>query len=214
MLSGRIRRVTVWLATIIACAILFYSACSSAPPASRRPAPLSSAQIVDVTTQTKPFAPQSACAGTFVTHKLPFATGTKLREIGTYISNGSGVAVNDLDADGDLDLVFASVDGDSEILWNEGGLKFREEVLADKFTRGAAIVDVDGDGLLDIVFTHRGLEPPSWWRNGGRGDGGMGRKGEGEKGTSNPSTTLRTSSQPAIRNSQFPTRNSLPGVEN
>lgn len=116
MLSGRIRRVTVRLATISACAILFYSACSSAPPASRRPAPLSSAQIVDVTTQTTLFAPQSACAGTFVTHKLPFATGTKLREIGTYISNGSGVAVNDLDADGDLDLAFASVDGDSEIL--------------------------------------------------------------------------------------------------
>lgn len=210
MLSGRIRRVTVWLATIIACVILFYSACSSAPPASRRPAPLSSAQIVDVTTQTKPFAPQSACAGTFVTHKLPFATGTKLREIGTYISNGSGVAVNDLDADGDLDLVFASVDGDSEILWNEGGLKFREEVLADKFTRGAAIVDVDGDGLLDIVFTHRGLEPPSWWRNGGGGDGGMGRKGDGE---SNPQPATHNP-QLAIRNSQFPTRNSLPGADN
>lgn len=141
---------------------------------------------VEVTVQSSPLATSAACAGAFVTRKLPFSTGTHLREIGTYISNGSGVAVNDLDQDGNLDLVFASVDGESTILWNEGALQFRAEPLDDKFTRGVAIVDVDGDGWLDIVFTHRGLEAPSWWRNSGA----------------------------ANRNSQFATRSSLPGVDN
>ncbi len=90
--------------------------------------------------------------------RLPFATGLRLREIGTYISNGAGVAVNDLDDDGDLDLVFASVDRESAILWNQGDLVFEAEPLDDRFTRGVAIVDVDGDDALDITFTHRGLD--------------------------------------------------------
>lgn len=116
-------------------------------------------------------AAPEACSGSFVTHRLDFATGTRAREIGTYLSNGAGVAANDLDNDGDLDLVFASVDGQSAILWNEGGLQFRTEELEDRLTRGVATVDIDGDGNLDIVFTHRGLEPPSYWRNQGNGVG-------------------------------------------
>ncbi len=98
-------------------------------------------------------------------HDLDFVTGTRVRDISTYLSNGAGVAANDLDGDGDLDLVFASVDRESEILWNLGDLDFEAETLDDPFTRGVAIVDVDGDGLLDITFTHRGLEGLSYWRN-------------------------------------------------
>lgn len=119
-----------------------------------------------------PPAEAGACTGAFVPHRLPFATGTRLREIGTYVSNGAGVAVNDLDGDGDLDLVFASVDGPNTILWNQGrseeGLEFAPEALDDRYGRGVATVDVDGDGLLDIVFTHRGVEGISYWRNTGR----------------------------------------------
>ncbi len=120
---------------------------------------------VSLEVTSRPLLPSTRCSSQFVTHKLDFSTGTRLREIGTYISNGAGVAVNDLDADGDLDLVFASVDAQSAILWNQGNLKFEEERIDDKFTRGVAIVDVDGDGWLDLVFTHRGLEPPSFWHN-------------------------------------------------
>src|SRR5262245_5918262 len=58
-----------------------------------------------VAVQTRPLASslanQTACPGSFVTHRLPFATGTRSREISTYVSNGAGVAVNDLDDDGD-----------------------------------------------------------------------------------------------------------------
>ena len=126
-----------------------------------------SAARVPVDVAQTPVHRSSTCSGRFVPHRLDFATGTRLREINTYVSNGAGVAVNDLDGDGDLDLVFASVDGESAILWNRGGLEFEAEALDDRFTRGVAAVDVDGDGQLDLVFTHRGLEPPSYWRNQG-----------------------------------------------
>jgi hypothetical protein len=119
------------------------------------------------TVDAAPLAAPAACSGAFVTHRLDFATGTRLREIGTYISNGAGVAANDLDNDGDLDLVFASVDGEGEILWNEGDLAFTPEPLDDRFARGVAVVDVDADGWHDIIFTHRGLDGVSFWRNTG-----------------------------------------------
>lgn len=134
-----------------------------APPARvALPAPSVAATVV-----ATPFNVPAACSGAFVTHRLDFTTGTRLREIGTYISNGAGVAANDLDHDGDLDLVFASVDGESKILWNEGDLHFTAEALPATFTRGVAIVDVDADGWNDIVFTHRGLEGVTYWRNTG-----------------------------------------------
>ncbi|MCC9074760.1 CRTAC1 family protein [Litorilinea aerophila] len=113
----------------------------------------------------RPLSPAGGCTGTFVAHSLDFTTGTRLREITTYISNGAGVAVNDLDNDGDLDLVFASVDGPGAILWNQGDLRFEAAPLDDRYSRGVAVVDVDGDGWRDLVFTHRGLAGISFWRN-------------------------------------------------
>jgi hypothetical protein len=123
------------------------------------------APTVAATISTAPLAASSTCSDAFVTHRLDFTTGMRLREIGTYISNGAGVAASDLDNDGDLDLVFASVDGEGEILWNEGGLAFTPEPLDDRFARGVASVDVDADGWHDIVFTHRGLDGVTYWRN-------------------------------------------------
>ncbi len=121
--------------------------------------------LASATVATKLLTSPDNCQGSFVTHTLPFSTGTRLRELNTYESNGAGVAINDLDGDGDLDLVFASIDRESAILWNNGGLKFTAQPLADRFTRGVAIVDVDADGLLDILFTHRGQESLSLWHN-------------------------------------------------
>lgn len=122
---------------------------------------------IPIVTATTALATPSPCEDTFITHTLPFATGVRIREIRTYESNGAGVAINDLDGDGDLDLVFASIDREAAILWNEGDLTFVSEPLDAVFTRGVNIVDVDGDGLFDIVFTHRGLETLSFWRNQG-----------------------------------------------
>lgn len=129
------------------------------------PEKISVVPTVPVQVSVQPLQPASTCQDRFVAHTLPFATGTRLREINTYESNGAGLAINDLDNDGDLDIVFASIDRESVILWNEGKLTFMPQSLDARFTRGVATVDVDGDGLLDIVFTHRGLETLSWWRN-------------------------------------------------
>ena len=131
------------LPVLLTLLVLLLCSCRAAPPL---PAEMGATATVPVEVVVTPLTTSTACLDHFVTHKLPFATGTRLREIKTYESNGAGVAVNDLDQDGDLDLVFASIDSESEILWNEGALKFTAEPLADRFTRGVATVDVDGDG--------------------------------------------------------------------
>lgn len=132
-----------------------------------RPTVQTGTDLLPVTVTQRAFNQSTACAGHFVTHTLPFATGIRIREINTYESNGAGLAINDLDGDGDLDLVFASIDDRSAILWNQGNLQFTEEEIDAQLTRGVAIVDVDGDSDLDIVFTHRGLQSLSYWRNQG-----------------------------------------------
>jgi hypothetical protein len=135
-------------------------------------APAAPRTIVPVDTTQIGLAQAPACEGRFVPHTLGVANGMRMREIRTYASNGSGLAAGDLDGDGDLDMVFASVDRESTILWNDGALAFTPEPLDDQFTRAANIVDVDGDGMLDIVFTHRSLEGVSYWRNQGVGAAG------------------------------------------
>lgn len=145
--------------------ILLLPACG-VQPTTRQPAQAGT-DLLPVTVTQRAFDQSTACAGHFITHTLPFATGTRLREINTYESNGAGLAINDLDGDGNLDLVFASIDDQSAILWNEGNRKFTEETLPARFTRGVATVDVDADGALDLVFTHRGLKSLSYWRNQG-----------------------------------------------
>ena len=94
-------------------------------------------------------------------------TPTKL-PIGFYDSNGAGLAVNDLDADGLLDIVLANLAGDNAILWNRGGLRFERQALPSVTpSRGAAIIDVDADGRLDIVFTQQATAPLHWRNHGG-----------------------------------------------
>lgn len=155
-----------FLQIFIFCILLLLPACQRTPAVLQRA--VDSATTVPVTMTQRALPPPTTCVDHFIAHTLPFATGTRLREINTYESNGAGLAVNDLDDDGDLDLVFASIDRESTILWNEGGLQFRVEPLAARFTRGVVIVDVDADGALDIVFTHRGLQSLSYWRNQGQ----------------------------------------------
>lgn len=149
---------------------LLLPACQSVErPAARLPEP--SAIVSATVTQTALDQPAS-CEGRFVPHTLSLASGARMREISTYASNGAGLAANDLDGDGDIDLVFASIDRESTILWNAGDLRFIHEPLDDSFSRAVNIVDVNGDGLLDIVFTHRGVSGVTYWRNQGSGGAG------------------------------------------
>jgi len=116
-----------------------------------------------VVTDHKP----STCSGTFVAHELDHTTFTKSDPIRMFDSNGSGLAINDLDNDGLLDIVLANLDGEETILWNDGNLAFRTQRLDIPIrTRQVMILDLDADGLRDILFTsQRGA--PTWWRNQG-----------------------------------------------
>ncbi|MGD9318165.1 MAG: VCBS repeat-containing protein, partial [Anaerolineae bacterium] len=105
------------------------------------------------------------CAGTFVAHTLDHTTtvpgGDQVRN---FEANGSGVAINDLDNDGDLDIVLGNHAGSNTILWNEGGLDYRVERMEVGDTRLVTIVDLDGDGWLDILLTRTG-SAPNYWHN-------------------------------------------------
>lgn len=124
---------------------------------------------VPVVLDILPITNQAICSGRFVAHDLDHVSkvpgGDTIR---MFEANGGGVGINDLDNDGDLDIVLANHAGMNTILRNEGGLKFATERLAQSDSRAVTIIDVDGDDWLDIVFSHN-KRPPAYWRNIGDG---------------------------------------------
>ena len=106
------------------------------------------------------------CTDSFVAHRLPHVTRSDKERIGLYQGHGAGVALADLNEDSLIDITLAGQHSPSNILWNQGGLKFRSAPLDTDGSRAVNAVDVDGDGRIDLVFTHSGA-PPSFWRAGG-----------------------------------------------
>lgn len=129
----------------------------------------SSPNAPQITLEALPLSSSSACSGRFVRHELDHETtvpgGQRVR---MFEANGGGVGINDLDNDGDLDIVLANHSGMNTILWNEGGLNFRTERMIHGDTRAVSIVDVDGDDHLDMVFS-RTRSAPTYWHNDGDG---------------------------------------------
>jgi enediyne biosynthesis protein E4 len=125
------------------------------------------AQDVSLQLDRTQLTSEQVCSSTFVRHELDHVTavpgGDKVR---AFEANGGGVAINDLDKDGDLDIVLANHAGMNSILWNEGALTFRKEAMTIGDSRAATIIDVDGDGWLDIVFSRR-ASAPNYFRNQG-----------------------------------------------
>ena len=119
---------------------------------------------VAVSTQQTALKPQTTCSGQFVAHDLPHQTAAAVERVGFFISNGSGLALNDLDNDGDIDLVLGNIFGPIHIFWNDGHGRFSPEVLVEDSMRAITAVDVDGDGWLDLVMTGRNGNL-RYWRN-------------------------------------------------
>ena len=116
------------------------------------------------TVETIALQENASCSGRFVRHELDHITTNAYEPVDMYDSNGAGVALSDLDQDGDTDIVLANLARNNQIFWNEGGLNFRSQELTHGSSRAVAAVDVDADGWQDIVFTTR-VGTPLVWRN-------------------------------------------------
>ena len=93
------------------------------------------------------------CTESFVTHDLDHITRGGQVETTLFDGTGAGVALSDLDEDGDLDIVLANLSGFSTIQRNGGGLRFEREDLIEGRFRQPAVVDLVGDDRKDILFT-------------------------------------------------------------
>ena len=81
------------------------------------------------------------------------------------IGSASGVALGDLDGDGDLDAFVSYADGLPEHVWlNDGSGNFSAgSLLGGKNSTGVALGDLDGDGDLDaLVATYAGVGITNW----------------------------------------------------
>ncbi len=83
----------------------------------------------------------------------------------SYLYNGGGVAVLDINKDGLQDLYFVSTQGSCKLYQNLGGLKFKEVTEAagvaarEGEKTGVTVVDVNADGWQDLYVCRTGMKP-------------------------------------------------------
>lgn len=140
-------------AQIAVCASLLLSACGGVQTST---VPRVTAEVSIAST---PFSDATACENRFVRHELPHITSSG--ELGSYVytSNGSGLAVGDIDGDELDDIALGNLAGPVRILFNQGNLAFTPFETSISDVRALSIVDTDGNGTKELVATHRFKRP-------------------------------------------------------
>ena len=147
---------TLVFAAVLTTALLAHHAAAQTPPSGYR---------VTITEFAEPVCDGAA---RFVRRELPHTSAFDAESGSPFAGIGSGVAVGDVDADGDLDIAFANLVGPGTVLinagapWAGGGPVFEPVTIANSRTRGVFLVDENADGALDLVFT-RPHTPPQLW---------------------------------------------------
>ena len=139
--GSRMRRTAALAAVLV---VMLVAACSGSQNA---------APSVPASVAVEPHVDRGFCEGRFVPHALDHETRGPGASQSMFDGMGAGLAVGDLNSDGRDDLVLANLSGETSLLWNDGGLKFRRESLVEGRFRHAVIVDGDGDGLSDVILT-------------------------------------------------------------
>lgn len=113
---------------------------------------------VEFTQSVADFVP-GTCSGRFDRVVVDHVTTTLSSQPSQGDATGTGVTAEDLDGDGDIDLVFPNLRGAASIFWNDGSGRLDRSTVTQGRFRQALVGDYTGDGRRDLLMV-TGVGPP------------------------------------------------------